>query len=415
MALKPFRLTKTFVRERCDFCGECFARCPVLEYPLDRAKAEFQVLVDTGDAPALARCTGCMACNTFCPTDANPHTLIVSRWDARYQQQGLPARAALVLPYQSNNLHAEAVARLPEDERALVHAWEANWRRPPESDTMLYAGCNMILQPFLLDSVLFRGVPIFGALDLCCGEPLYRMGCWDAERVVAERLRDEFARMGLKRLLVPCLAGYHLFRQVYPDVFDVRLDCEVVSLYKWLDDRIATGQIPVALLNKRAVIHDNCWPKASGDACFDGVRRLLERIGVEVVEPAHSRESALCCGMCAGAARHSLRDTLRSAHERLRELRDAGADFAVDYCGGCSWLFSLAGQLSFSLRDVPLYHLIELVQTAAGETPKHRTETRTRDVIRTMAGRLVRAYLTPGRFWIRDIAGRPVPESQHTE
>ncbi len=411
MALKPFQLSKTFLRDRCDYCGECLARCPVLEYPVERAKSEFQALVETGGAPVLARCTGCMACNSFCPTDANPHTLIVSRWNARYRERGLPARAALVLPYQRENLFVHAVARLPEDERALVRAWEGNWRRPPKADTMIYAGCNALLQPFLLDSALFRGVPVFGSLDLCCGEPLYRMGCWDAERVVAERLRDEFGRMGFERLLVPCLAGYHLFRYVYPDVFGVRLGCEVISLYDWIGERIAAGMIHVRPLNKRAVIHDNCWPKASGDVCFDGVRGLLERIGVTVVEPAHTRESALCCGMCAGAARHSLRDTLRTARTRLRELRDAAADFAVDYCGGCSWLFSLAGQLSISLRDVPMYHLLELVQLAAGETPRHRTQAHAGGIIRAMTGKLLRSYLTPGRFRVTSIAGRPVPDS----
>jgi len=111
-----------------------------------------------------------MACNSICPTDANPHTLILNRWHERYLERGLPARAKLVLPYQKRNLYTTAIKALPRDEKNLVAQWERNVQEPP-SDTMIYAGCNVLLQPFLMDSPLFREMPIFGSMNLCCGEP----------------------------------------------------------------------------------------------------------------------------------------------------------------------------------------------------------------------------------------------------
>ena len=408
MAPEPFVLSRRFLEDRCDCCGACFQQCPVLEWPLDRARAEIQSLVQNGPSEVLARCTGCMACNAFCPTGANPHTLIVSRWEERYRKEGIPARGRLVLPYQKPNLYTLMLERLPEDERALVDAWRENWRQPREQETMLYAGCNMLLQPFLMDSALFSAVPIFGALELCCGEPLYRMGCWDAVKTVAEHVRGEFRRMGFKRLILPCLACLHLFKQVYPEVFGIAFDFEMISVEDWLVDRIRSGELAVRPLGLRGVVHDNCWPKAAGDFYFDKTRELLALLGVEAVEPPHTRERALCCGMCAPAAQFRLRDAYRAAKTRLNEFEDSEADLAVHYCGGCGWLFSVVSLAPFTGTAKPVYHLLELVQMAIGETPKRRTAARARQIASVMALPLARSYLSSEQFHIDDIAGNPV-------
>jgi len=408
MSAMPFRFSKRFDEAACDFCGLCLHECPVLGLPLEEAQFEIRGLVRDGRSKVLAECTGCMACNSFCPQEANPHTLIVSRWEARYRQEGIPVRGRVVLPYQRPNLFTLGVAGLPADEKALVEAWGRNWRDPRGEDTMLYAGCNMLLQPFLLDSSVLGGVPIFGSTSICCAEPLYRMGCWDAAQVAAAWVRDEFRRMGLRKVIVPCLGGYHMFRHVYPEVFDVDLDCEVVSVTDWLLDRIESGALAVNALGKQAVIHDSCWSKASGDHFFDGVRALLSRVGVTVVEPAHTREAALCCGMCAPAARFSLLDILRAAKARLLELEAAEADVAVDYCGGCNWLLSLASSVSSAKLTKPLYHVLELVQMAAGERPKHRTDARARQVLKSTAVKVLPGYLSRRRFRIDAIEGRLV-------
>ena len=403
MTAKPFRFTKSFVEEACDFCGDCFAKCPVLKLPLPEAQAEIKRLIASGTSPVLDRCTGCMACNTICPRDANPHTLIVSAWGKRYREQGLPERARLALPYQERNIHRTAQRVLPQEEQALVRQWEANWKNPPGNEVMMYAGCNMLLLPFLLDSPLYDDLPIFGSLDICCGEPLYRMGCWDAARDAAANVRREFERMGLKKIVVPCLACYHLFTYVYPQILEVALDVEVISLESWLQEQINQGKIKITPLNETVVLHDNCWPKASGDAVFGEVRTLLATLGVTVNEPEHARENALCCGMCAAASRYRLRDVVRTAKTLLQELENTPGDTVVEYCGGCTWLLSLVNQALLSRYRKPRYHILELVQRAAGETSKHRTDQRMRSIMYEMGPELLASYAHRERFWIRDI------------
>lgn len=398
MTAKPFQFSKEFLKERCDYCGLCFEECPVLAWSPEKAQSEIRALVESGRSEVLDLCTGCMACNTICPQDANPHTLIINAWGKRYRSEGLPERARLVLPYQKHNLHHTARNAMPEDEQELLRQWEQNWREPPGCDTMIYAGCNMMLLPFMLNSSLYADIPIFGSLDICCGEPFYRMGCLDAAREAADHVQREFARMELKRIIVPCLACYHLFNFVYPHILDAPLDVEVVSIEAWLCEQISAGNIQVSALNKTVVLFDNCWPKASGDVLFEQVRELLRMIGVTVTEPAHARENALCCGMCAGAARFRLRDIVRTARRLLQELEEAPAEWIVEYCGGCDWLLSLVNQVSASKYVKPRYHILELVQLAAGETPGRRTDQRMRSVIRAMAPRLLWSYIRGGRF-----------------
>ena len=405
---KPFSFSPNFREDRCDFCGVCFEQCPVLQLPHDRAIEEIHALIQGDSSEVLTRCTGCMACNSLCPHEANPHTLIVSRWGERYKATGIPERGRLVLPYQPSNLYALVMKHLPPDEQALVDRWRANARDLKGCDTALFAGCNLLLQPFLLDSPIYASLPIFGSLDLCCGEPLYRMGCWDVAKTVAEHVRDEFHRMGLKKVIVPCLAGYHLFKHVYPEVLGVEFPFEIVSVVEWLHGRVKRGEIHVTPLGKRAILHDSCWAKASGARLLDLTRDLLGLLGVEVVEPPHTRERALCCGMCAPVARFSLLDALTTARKRLREFDALQADFVIADCGGCNWLFAVARKLSLTRNAKPIHDLLEIVPWAAGEPPSRRIESRARWILAAAAPRLSVAYLSPRRFRIDAIAGRPV-------
>lgn len=404
MGKAVFPFAPRFLEERCNGCGFCFRKCPVLEWPIEKAQAEFRALITNGWSEAVERCTGCMACNVFCPREANPHTRIVLAWQDRYRREGLPERARWVLPYQPSGLTAKSIESLPADERAIVAAWEKNARELSKVDTAIYAGCNMMLQPRRLASPLFAETPIFGSLELCCGEPLYRMGCWDAVHGAALRIKRTFERMRLKRVLMPCLAGYHLFRYVYPDVLGVPLDVEIVSLLDWLDERIQQGVLQLSPLGKRAALHDSCWPKASGRHFHERTRGLLAACGVEAVEPAHCRETALCCGMGAAAARFSLRDIAVTATQRLRELHKVGADFVVSDCAGCDWLFAMVDLIPNARPRIPFYHLFDIIRMAAGEKVNEEGAHRlARSMARHSAAPLASAYLKQGRFHLEPI------------
>jgi Fe-S oxidoreductase len=407
MTLQSFHFDEEFVEEACDFCGLCFHNCPVLKLPIEKAKKEIKSLVESGySKKVLTKCTSCMACNHYCPNDCHPHTLILTTWNERYLKNGLPKRAKFALPYHFPNLYSINIKNLTDDEKKLVEKWEQNWKDPKGAETVLYTGCNSLIQPFLLDSKIFDNITIFGSPKLCCGEPLYRMGCLDAARTVAEYLKREFDKMGFKKMVVACLAGYHLFKYVFKQKYGIEFDFEIVSIIDWLWEQIETGKIQLTPLNKTATIHDNCWPKASGDHFFDRVRDILKALEVEIIEPKHTRENALCCGIGAAAANYSLTYSFSSVRKRLAELNKTKADLILDYCGGCNWYLNIGRYLSF--KRLPIYHLVELIQMSIGEKLKHRPHKTSRKILTSMLGKGIKGYLSFKHFHIDKILDNPV-------
>ncbi|MHA1651691.1 MAG: (Fe-S)-binding protein [Candidatus Helarchaeota archaeon] len=405
MQVKNYPFLDEFHKETCDYCGLCFHKCPVLKLPLKTAQREIKKLVELGRSPTiLNRCTSCMACNYYCPQNCNPYALILSSWYKRYLRNGLPYRARLALPYHFPNLYTITMKKLPKDEQLLINQWHQNWKNPQGHETMLYTGCNLLLQPFLLKSKIFENVPIFGSLELCCGEPLYRMGCLHAVKIVGLHLQQQFEQMGFKELIMPCLGGYHMFSEVYPKLYGIEFDFKVISLIDWLWNLLQKDKFDIIPIKKKAVLHDNCWAKASGKHFFNRVRELLATLDVTILEPEHTRENALCCGIGAAAANYSILYTFKNARTRLKELLKVKPDFAVNYCGGCNWYLNIAKKLISP--HLPLYHLIEVLQLGIGETPLHRTNNRAQTILSSTLPRGLPHSFRLDRFHIKKILNR---------
>ncbi|MFX0186391.1 MAG: (Fe-S)-binding protein [Candidatus Hodarchaeota archaeon] len=405
MKLKNFENFLEFNEKACNFCGLCFHKCPVMSLPLDIAKKEIESIIKTGKSKkVLNNCVGCMSCNHYCPNNCNPYALIINKWNEKYRKKGLPNRANLILtlPYKMPYIHSFIISKLPKEELEWIKEWEYHVKNGKE--TMIYAGCNLLLQPYILQSKLFENQTIFGSTELCCGEPLYRSGCFEGHELVAQNLKKKFEDIGFKKLITPCIACYHMFKYVYKKNYGIEMNFEVISIIDFLWDELNSGKYEIIPLNFTASIHDNCWSKASGDYFFNKVRDILKLCGVRVIELEHSREDALCCGISAASANYSIFPTLKHAKIRLKEFNNSKADIIVDYCGGCNWIFLVAN--AFSLRKKtkkPIYTLIEIVQMAIGEIPSDKSKKRGKLIIKALIGKIIRAYLSRGRYYIEEI------------
>ena len=68
-----------FHEERCDFCGDCLARCHYLPFDKKSGSEAFRKLVQGEKPDWLYDCVTCIACNEYCPKDARPFDLILKR------------------------------------------------------------------------------------------------------------------------------------------------------------------------------------------------------------------------------------------------------------------------------------------------------------------------------------------------
>jgi Fe-S oxidoreductase len=176
-------------------------------------------------------------------------------------------------------------------------------------------------------------------------------------------------KLGFKKMIIPCTAGRNLFVNVLPR-FGAQFDFEVVSMWSWLLGRVERGEIPISKpLDMTVTIQESCHAKFFGAE----PRRLLTLLGARVIEQNHCREGALCCGIAGGfspyAAYHPWEIT-KSTVRGLREAKRTGAQALAVYCAGCLQMLAV-GQLTYP-GSLPIYHLLELVQLASGETPLRR-------------------------------------------
>jgi Fe-S oxidoreductase len=398
---------RPFDRARCTGCGECFHHCPVMGLPLARAKQEIERLLAGQDSPVLRVCTSCQACNLLCPEDCRPANLILDRWHNAYLRRGLPARAAYFLPHSRPNFRTDIVARLPADERETV----ARWRRDEPVREFLYSGCNLATTPYLTFSRLFEGLEVRGGLDYCCGEMLFRMGLYEPLEQVARRLIHWFRRLGAERVYLVCTAGINMLRNVLPQFGADFAGIEFLPFQEIILARLERGDLgQIQPLDMTVSVQDSCHTRVVGPGFADLPRRVLAAIGVQVREAPHNREAQLCCGIGGGFSHDSAYnpfDLLLSARTTARDQRQVAADATCVYCSGCLEMMSVARLVDPNRR--PVYHLLELVQLAIGETPRRRQAALARQFVIGTARRQFPKLLSRERFWLPDLPVEPEP------
>jgi Fe-S oxidoreductase len=414
---RPYRRLR-FDAARCTQCGECFRLCPVMQLRADRAQEAIEQLIDLACAPSwppehgsqipgpLRSCTSCLACNQICAEDCRPANLILDLWHKAYLQEGLPARAAYFLPHSRPNFRTDILAHLPPDERLAVEHWEHGG---PVQE-FVYAGCNLITTPYLTFSRLFHGLEIRGSLDYCCGEMLFRMGLYEAVEQVARRLTHWFRRLGASRVYLVCTAGLNMLRNVLPQFGADFTGIEFVPFQRLVLERLRAGALgPVEPLDQTVTVQDSCHARTLEPGFANLPRDLLAALNVQVVEAPHSREDQICCGIGGGFAHASAYDPLRillSARSASRDHRRTEADATCVYCSGCLEMLSVARYADPNRR--PVYHLLELVQMAIGETPRRRQGALAAQFIAGTVRRQFPKLLSRERFWLPHLPEDPV-------
>ena len=365
-ALKP---AKEFNEEACTRCGLCFSECPVMDLPVKTAREEIRRLI-AGEPTkqVLRKCASCFACDYICPEGCNPAELILQRWHEQYERKGLPLRARYFSPHEKLNFRTHVVSKMPAGERELIRSWAD--LSPAEE--ILYPGCNIITAPFVTRTKALEGMDIRGTLDYCCGETYYRMGLLEEVQKVARRLERFFKTLGVKRVNVLCTAGCNMFMNVLPS-FGVDFDFEVRPYLPVILDKLEHGELTITNpLSGTATIHESCYGRHLGDEYMDVPRRILERIGLEVVEEKKHRNLSLCCGIAGGFPPDSgyhIKDLVTATLKSLQQARHTGADYTVGYCAGCLQMLTV-GQKLLPIGP-PVYHLLELLSRALGEEPAH--------------------------------------------
>lgn len=393
-----------FIKDKCDFCGECFERCPESGFSPKEAKTEIEKLVKGVEgAGILSKCSSCFACNLYCKQKVNPYDLILERWNERYHKEGAPPQFHMVCPTNEPNLWSSFHAIAPAPARSALDEW---LEQQPQEEVLLIGSFNYLIPEVFHGSRLLGGIPALALPQHWeCGAYLYQMGYLDEVGRVGKMVREDLDSWGVKKVINTMDAVHHLFTEVQPGEMGVEFSQEFVNFYDWVLERFDSGELAVMKpLDVTVTVQDNCYSKASGGLGMERARRLLQLTGCSMVEMEHSREDALCCGFGLGASWTSSRripfDILGGAVRRVKEAEESGADALVTYCGGCMWLLLAASALRGS--RVRVMHIVELIREAMGENVSFDPDTRAWDILSVVSYQALRE-MPRGKFHIDSI------------
>lgn len=392
---------KFFNEECCKLCGECLSRCPTLVLSTQRAKEEKAKLNKAESSVVLDKCTTCFSCDLYCPNGCEPYELVLLRWNERYRDLGLPALARMVVPTDDASIWKQLYPLLPADEKELIKSWRSiDGKKGKE---ILLTGCFSAFSPYLTMTPILEGLVPYGDERLwCSGGHIYQLGLLEVVEAIGKKAKRVFEELAPRRVVTMMAAEYSMLTKILPDKFGIHFDCEVITLEKWLAERIEQGKIRFGnKINKRITIHDNCFAKSVGEELWQGVRDIAGRCCDEIVEMEHNCGNALCCGFGSAAGKFDIFDLIEGGMRRFREAEDKGADWMVVYCSACYFIFSVVKEMVGS--KVELYHIIELLDMAHGRRPVHRTEQRAYDILSIMSANITRMLVEPKaskRFWI---------------
>ncbi len=350
--------------ERCTNCGLCLEACPV--FPLTKVanigpKAAITKVTDLlkgGEASAEAyevvfSCNrGCGLCARACPEGLMPYYLGFIPAAARLAGAGLalPPLTYQHLPrhrYNSANF-LSALQVKPSDVRWM--------KRPPpnpeSAEVVFFTGCAPLGIPHtlletmgIMDSMGVNFVTLAGG-DLCCGMAGTLWGDLKAAQRLGEDLVSAIAAFRPRKAVFFCSGCYVMCVGTLPRFGAVPFQSyEITQFLLENVDRIPFKKT----VNRLVTLHDSCHSARLGT--FDAPRRLLQAVpGVKLVEMAHNRADALCCGGYTNSVHPEISEPMRRAP--MFEAEATGAEVMATLCAGCHQSFApLEARYPFEVRS----------------------------------------------------------------
>ena len=205
-----------------------------------------------------------------------------------------------------------------------------------EGRTGYFAGCMTRLTPATLAAMerIFAaaGEEVWWADregGICCGRPLKLSGEADAARRMVVSNTELFRRHGITTLVTSCPICLREFRERY--VLD---GIEVLHHSEYILRLIESDRLHVeASAGEIFTYHDPC-ELGRGCGIYDEPRAVIESVG-ELVEPAHTRSGALCCGSSLANCSISDVQQMTISREVTAELDATAAATIVTSCPLC--------------------------------------------------------------------------------
>jgi len=262
-----------FHEERCDFCGECLARCHYLPFDKESGGKAFEKLVKGEKVEWLFDCVTCIACNEYCPRDARPFDLILKKMEEAGNFTDPALRTQMADRFKSEG-EPKPVAKAA---RAMsVCVMEGS-------------------MPWALHGKLFEGLPLLKGRHYFCNVLFAHMG---DESIMRDRLQvmvDNLSKSGAEEIVFVHDDCYAVLKGIAPE-YGIKLPFRPVSILEYLRDYLRENKGAIKKLNMKAAYQRPCASRYTPekDVFLD---EIFDLIGVERVKRQFDGINAICCGV----------------------------------------------------------------------------------------------------------------------
>ncbi|MBR5138518.1 MAG: (Fe-S)-binding protein [Alistipes sp.] len=209
-------------------------------------------------------------------------------------------------------------------------------RSQGEGKVGYFAGCMTLLTPNTMTAMQ----KIFSAAKenvwwadkeggVCCGRPLKLSGEPDSAQKMIDYNKALFAKHNITTLVTSCPICLRVFCEEYE-----LKGIEVLHHSEYILRLMHQGRLSVSYSSEQTfTYHDPC-ELGRGSGIYDQPRAVIEAIGA-LIEPAHNRQNALCCGSSIANTAINDKQQLTIAEGVGKELDATGADTVVTACPLC--------------------------------------------------------------------------------
>ncbi|TFF88232.1 MAG: (Fe-S)-binding protein [Promethearchaeota archaeon] len=265
-----------FIREKCNFCGDCLFKCNYLDLTRDQSIKEMKNLIESRDSFILSECVTCYACNEYCKEDANPFDLI-----AELQEE-----------HNSLGISQENKNKLEKTFEPYEFTKDVQVKGPLMSQCAFLFSHKQFFRGKLFDDLtLIGGRSVFCNL-IYLHSAQYSLIEARASMIVKniERVLENFEKKELICFHDECYAFY----TKYAPELGVEVNFKVIHLFEYLYNYLKEHRAQIKKLNIKIAYQRSCSTRLTPekDHFLD---ELLDLIGAKKVDRQYSGENALCC------------------------------------------------------------------------------------------------------------------------
>lgn len=198
-----------------------------------------------------------------------------------------------------------------------------------------------VLQKLNYEVVLPKG-------ETCCGNPLRTLGLEDEAVEQAKKNYRVFSRLKVDAILSLCPTCTVTLKNEYPKMIGKGLE-RAMDISTFFVDKLEY----LPRIEKAAVYHDPCH-LIHALGVKNEPREIINKAGIGLVET----EDPGCCGFGGLFCMSNKEMSAGFLNRRAEDIAGSKADTLITSCPGCII------QLSRSVKDRPVIHLIELIEEA---------------------------------------------------